>query len=337
MTERLIRLMRIITLVQARPGILARELAERCETSERTIYRDMDALSAMHIPVVNMGHGRGYQFISRFALYPLNWSEEETEAFVKLADIMNEVKPLLPSAFESAYEKVMAVSLKKKTERVEWAEQFAEVIQLGKAEEGWQDEKDNKIIVSIIQASLSQNTIQTVYDSPIEGVDGFVNIEQSNLKLTIDPYHLVPKEHHFYVIGYCHNTERVESFRMSCFREAEVLPQTFRREQYSQNISMKDTWSVNSGEERILFKVRFHAEVVERVKRTELMVRPKYIPEPSGNMILEVMVNNSGEFMDWLLPYGPAAEILEPPYYRDQLRERLKTWLCFYHDIYQDA
>ena len=50
MTDRLIRLMRIITLVQARPGILARELAERCGTSERTIYRDMDALSAMHIP-----------------------------------------------------------------------------------------------------------------------------------------------------------------------------------------------------------------------------------------------------------------------------------------------
>lgn len=51
MTDRLIRLMRIITLVQAKPGILARELAERCGNSERTIYRDMDALSAMHIPI----------------------------------------------------------------------------------------------------------------------------------------------------------------------------------------------------------------------------------------------------------------------------------------------
>lgn len=58
MTDRLIRLMRIITLVQARPGILARELAERCGTSERTIYRDMDALSAMHIPITHQGRGR---------------------------------------------------------------------------------------------------------------------------------------------------------------------------------------------------------------------------------------------------------------------------------------
>lgn len=35
MTDRLIRLMRLITLIQDKPGILARELAERCEATER--------------------------------------------------------------------------------------------------------------------------------------------------------------------------------------------------------------------------------------------------------------------------------------------------------------
>lgn len=100
MTDRLIRLMRIITLVQAKPGILARELAERCGNSERTIYRDMDALSAMHIPITHMGHGKGYAFIGNFALYPLDWSEEEEEAFSQLRSIMAEIKPLLPRALK---------------------------------------------------------------------------------------------------------------------------------------------------------------------------------------------------------------------------------------------
>lgn len=72
MTDRLIRLMRIITLVQAKPGILARELAERCSTTERTIYRDMEALSAMHIPITHLGYGKGYRFIGSFALYPFD-------------------------------------------------------------------------------------------------------------------------------------------------------------------------------------------------------------------------------------------------------------------------
>ncbi len=112
MTDRLIRLMRIITLVQAMPGILARELAERCGTTERTIYRDMDVLSAMHIPIFHQGYGKGYKFIGDFSLYPLDWTVKEMHAFASLSNIMEQIKPLLPQEFESAYEKVMAVSYK---------------------------------------------------------------------------------------------------------------------------------------------------------------------------------------------------------------------------------
>lgn len=117
MTDRLIRLMRIITLIQAMPGILVRELAERCGTTERTIYRDMDMLSAMHIPIIHQGYGKGYKFIGDFSLYPLDWTEQEMHAFASLTNIMDQIKPLLPEEFESAYEKVMAVSYKNRIER----------------------------------------------------------------------------------------------------------------------------------------------------------------------------------------------------------------------------
>ncbi|WP_054956235.1 helix-turn-helix transcriptional regulator [Paenibacillus dakarensis] len=119
MTDRLIRLMRIITLVQARPGILARELAERCGTSERTIYRDMDALSAMHIPITHQGRGRGYTFIGHFAMYPLGLTEEEILALFKFLPLLDEMKDILPESFEGAYEKVLAAVYKQSTEKDE--------------------------------------------------------------------------------------------------------------------------------------------------------------------------------------------------------------------------
>ncbi len=50
------RLLSILLLLQSRRRITARELAERLEVSERTILRDMDALSGSGIPVVA---GRG--------------------------------------------------------------------------------------------------------------------------------------------------------------------------------------------------------------------------------------------------------------------------------------
>ncbi|MBO2944005.1 HTH domain-containing protein [Paenibacillus sp. F411] len=119
MTDRLIRLMKIITLVQARPGILARELAERCGTSERTIYRDMDALSSMHIPIMHMGRGKGYTFIGHFAMYPIGLTEEEAQALFKSLPLLDELKPRLPEAFETAYEKVLAAVYKQSTEKME--------------------------------------------------------------------------------------------------------------------------------------------------------------------------------------------------------------------------
>ncbi|GGK28353.1 hypothetical protein GCM10010965_21520 [Caldalkalibacillus thermarum] len=81
MNEKLIRLIKIIMLVQARARILARELAEAYETTERTIYRDSQTLSATGLPIINVGHGKGYEIIDRFSMYPLHCTEQEAMAF----------------------------------------------------------------------------------------------------------------------------------------------------------------------------------------------------------------------------------------------------------------
>jgi len=127
MTERLIRLLRILILIQSKPGILARELAERCETTERTIYRDLELLSLI-APITHLGHGKGYRFIGNFSLYPLNWTEQEALAFSMLPSVIDPVKGMLPPGFETAYEKVMAAYRKEKMENDEILDRVARVI-----------------------------------------------------------------------------------------------------------------------------------------------------------------------------------------------------------------
>jgi predicted DNA-binding transcriptional regulator YafY len=61
------RLLSIVLLLQSRRRITARELAERLEVSERTILRDMNALSGTGIPVVaGRGNGGGWSLLDGY-------------------------------------------------------------------------------------------------------------------------------------------------------------------------------------------------------------------------------------------------------------------------------
>jgi predicted DNA-binding transcriptional regulator YafY len=57
------RLLSILLLLQSRRRMTARELAERLEVSERTIQRDMDALSGSRIPAI-AGAGQGRRMVA---------------------------------------------------------------------------------------------------------------------------------------------------------------------------------------------------------------------------------------------------------------------------------
>lgn len=76
------RLFEIVRMLRAAPAtVTARQLANALDVTERSIYRDMDALRAMHVPVEG-GRGIGYILRRGFELPALLFSLEETEAIV---------------------------------------------------------------------------------------------------------------------------------------------------------------------------------------------------------------------------------------------------------------
>lgn len=315
MSDKWIRLLKTLLAIQANPGITAKELAEKCETTERTIYRDLRLLDLI-APIANDGYGKGYRFVGNFAMYPLNFTEEEALVFSILPSVVDKSK--LPPGFDSAYDKVMAAHVKETRRRQDILGHVADMIRMGTP--AYRENSAN-FLLPIMEAIIARRTIRTVYHT---------QYRNERTERDIDPYYLVPREQRFYLIGYCHLQDDFRTFRISRFQEVQVTDRKFDRGDFSIEQYMKHTWSIERGDTLITFKIRFDPDVARYVREEELFVQPKMTDLPDGGMLFEVTVNHEREFMHWLLQFGPKAEIVEPVWMRERFREQLKSWAKLY-------
>lgn len=315
MTDRVIRIFKIIAAVQANPGITASDLALKCEVSTRTIYRDLELLSSI-TPITNEGRGTGYRFMGKFFLYPLDFTEEEALAFSLLPSVLNPNS--IPPGFQTGYDKVMGTHLHEKSRQSGILEDIANIIQMGTPA---YRKESRSFLQPIIEAILKKRSMRTVYHS---------QTRNTITERVIDPYYLIPRDQRFYLVGHCHVKRAVRTFRISRFQEVEITAAKFDKGDFNISSYLKNTWSIARGDKSTHFKVRFSPEVARYIKEEELFVHPRMRDEQDGSLIFEVTLNNDTEFIKWILQYGANAEILEPTSAREELKEQLARWIDIY-------
>lgn len=103
---RIARLTAIITQLQSKRLVTAREIAEKHAVSIRTVYRDIRTLEKSGIPIFTED-GKGYSLIEGYQLPPVMFTEDEANALITAQHIVdNNSDKSLVEKYKSAIDKI---------------------------------------------------------------------------------------------------------------------------------------------------------------------------------------------------------------------------------------
>jgi predicted DNA-binding transcriptional regulator YafY len=204
------RLLSIMLLLQVRQCVTARELAERLEVSKRTIYRDMDALSAAGVPVVaERGVGGGWGLLEGYKtnLTELNETEIQTLFLSKPARLLADLG--LQQASETALNKLLAALPAMYRRDAEYIRQRIHI-----DASGWHHSEENiRFLPTLQEAIWQERKLHLVYHLSTGPI----------VECTLDPLGLVAKGSVWYLAAVFEGEICV--YRVSRVQDAQVTDQ----------------------------------------------------------------------------------------------------------------
>ncbi|MFF1607076.1 helix-turn-helix transcriptional regulator [Amycolatopsis sp. NPDC058278] len=317
------RLLSVLLLLQNRGRMTAEELAEELEVSVRTVYRDIDALSASGVPVyADRGRTGGYRLVDGYRTRLTGMTEEEAQS-LSLAGLPVAAAELgLGTVLAAAQLKLYAAlpaELRDRAGRV--AERFYLDVP------GWHRGIESLPTLSAIaDAVWSSHRIRIRYE----------RWGQRVVERELEPLGLILKAGNWYLAGRCDGTDR--TYRISRVLELTDLGEVFERPAGFDLARYWQEWS-EQFERRMYPRVA----VVRLSPRAQALV-PFYAgsvgaralrecrnePDADGWLTVELPVEPGEPAIGELLRFGPHLEVLAPADLRAELAEAIEEMGAFY-------
>ena len=313
------RLLSILLLLQVNRRTTARDLAKRMEVSERTIHRDMDALSAAGVPVLaERGNGGGWSLMEGYKtnLTGLNHAEIQALFLTRPVQLLADLG--LQKASEGALIKLLAALPSMSRRDAEYARQRIHIDTTG-----WRNSPENVAALPTIQEAVWQERkLRFVYER-----SGCEPSERLG-----DPLGLVAKGSAWYLVASVEGSAR--TYRVSRIRECRITDQPSVR---PQDFDLAKHWTQSAAEfqaalPRFYTTIRVSPAVspwlsymgrASRVERREA-------PDAGGWFKLTMRFDAEEEALQFALSFGADAEVLEPASLRERAMRSAEETLRLY-------
>ncbi len=227
---RLSRLAAILTQLQSKRVLTAREIAEIHGVSIRTVYRDIRALEQSGVPIL-MEEGKGYSLVDGYRLPPVSFTEEEANALITSEQLILKNKDSsLARHYQSAVTKVKATLRTKQKNKIEL---LADRIQVRT------NTASNNTSDYLIEL---QSTIANYRLIKID----YLSLKNERTSRTLEPFALYTSKENWVLIAFCRERNDFRAFRLDCIERLVTTteyfdPHNITLEQYLESCRKK--WS----------------------------------------------------------------------------------------------
>jgi predicted DNA-binding transcriptional regulator YafY len=315
------RLLAILLLLQQRGKMTAGELAARFEVSVRTIYRDLDALSATGVPIVaESGPGGGCWLAEDYRAGLTGLTPREVEA-VSLAAAYSPLAELeLDAALPLALLKLSAGRL-----RAQAGHDGMMRARLHVDPSGWfQQLEPVRCLHALRDAVWNEERIRITHAKGSE----------AQRVRVVEPYGLVIKANAWYLVAGTEDGLRV--FRAARITRVEPTGERFSRPEDFDLPSFWTRWCATFAQELGRYAVRISlptalvSELAWCTRTTSASLLARAIPERRGRVVVDANFSSLDEARAFLLRHGPDALALAPDELCRAVRQRAGLILAVY-------
>lgn len=287
------RLFEIIYMLLDKEKMTAKELAEHFEVSTRTIYRDVEDISAGGIPIyMNKGKNGGISLLPGYVLDRTVLTKEEKTTILSALQSLNaldrssadETLAKLSSFFGGNSQGYYEIDFG------DWGNSIKDQFEKSK------------------QAILSKKLLSFEYLSSLN----------RRSKRIVEPYKLWFKERNWYLKAYCLNRNAMRIFRFSRMRKVEILEEQFE----PRPLDFSKVPIIQDFDRRAM-------EIVMKIENNlEFQVLDEFadqdvVQNEDGSFTVRMRFVEDSWLYGYILSFGSSAKVISPPELQNTIRNIL--------------
>ncbi|WP_174613688.1 helix-turn-helix transcriptional regulator [Virgibacillus ihumii] len=314
------RLVSILMLLQSHGQITAKRLAEKLEVSERTIYRDMEALSRTGIPVTaERGINGGWSLLEDYRTNLTGLKESEIRAlFVPQSTHLLDDLGLARTSEEARNKLIASLpSIYRENAKDVWNRIHIDT-------STWHQRKEKIESFEILKNAIwGQQKLKIKY----QRADGETN------ERIVQPLGLVAKGNRWYFIASKENDE-IRNYRASRIRSAMPTEETFKRPEY---FNLAQYWESSTKAfieklPRYEVSVKVAPSILTWLKFSSRFVQIVEVDNYVQNDWISVKLSfdTEDEAKGYILGFANRIKVVEPKELHDKILKMAEATVAFY-------